>query len=201
MGALLPRVDVIEPGDDEAPPRNGETPEEFVLRLSLAKAQNVARKSAQTVVVGADTSVVLDGDILGKPAGAGEARDMLGRLRGRTHRVVTGVAVVDSDSRQTVLTATSTDVTMREYSSAEMESYVTSGGPFDKAGGYAVQDPSFHPATRVEGCYLNVVGLPLCEVVALLGDLGVSAKLRPDWEPPEPCRDCPLSPGPEVRRP
>ena len=79
---------------------------------------------------------------------------------------------------------------MRRYSDAEVAAYVASGEPFDKAGGYAVQDPVFRPAEAVEGCYLNVVGLPLCEVARLLERLGVTPRLNPDWRIPEECVSC-----------
>ena len=201
MAALLPPVDVVDSTGEETPPRNGEAPEEFVLRLSLAKARGAANGSGPAILLGADTMIVLDGQMLGKPTGPTEATSMLGRLRGRTHRVVTGVTALDSESGQWLGSTRSTDVTFRDYSDAELAAYVTSGEPFDKAGGYAIQDPLFDPATAVEGCYLNVVGLPLCEVVTLLAKLGVDAHLAADWRPPKVCQDCPLDRRVEVRRP
>ena len=192
VGALVPPVHQIDWNGEETPPRNGETPEEFVLRLSLAKARGGADRSGPATVLGADTVVVLDAKILGKPTGSTDATGMLGRLRGRTHRVMTGVTILDSESGRWVASARSTDVTFREYSDAEVAAYVASGKSFDKAGGYAVQDRLFAPAVNVEGCYLNVVGLPLCEVVTLLAELGVAATLEARWRPPDSCRECPL---------
>jgi len=112
--------------------------------------------------------------------------------------VVTGVTAMDSESEATLGETRSTDVTMRRYSYEELEAYVASGDPMDKAGAYAVQAVSFRPADRVQGCYLNVVGLPLCDVVGLLAKLGADARLRPDWRPPDECLDCPLRLANEV---
>ena len=195
VGAFDAHVDLVAPAGDESGPLNGEAPEQFVLRLSLAKAQEVAEQVHPAIVLGADTAVVVDGDILGKPASAVEARAMLGRLRGRSHRVVTGVTALDSESGVWAASSTSTDVTMRRYSDAEVEAYIGTGEPLDKAGSYAVQDHRFHPVEAVDGCYLNVVGLPLCEATTLLAQLGASPRIRPEWRPPEQCRDCPLQRG------
>ena len=124
------------------------------------------------VVVGGDTVVVADGRILGKPADADEARAMLRTLRGREHQVITGVCLLDLASRRITTEAVETRVWMRDYSDDEIERYVRSGSPLDKAGAYGIQDESFHPADRIEGCYLNVVGLPLCAVARGLRTLG-----------------------------
>lgn len=190
--------DVVAADIEEGAPTAGEAPEEFVLRLSGAKAAGVAGRVRHAIVLAADTVVALDGEVLGKPADNAAATAMLHRLRGRPHRVVTGVTALDVESGQRLQTSKSTDVTMRRYSDAEVEDYVSSGEPLDKAGGYAVQDSSFLPAERVDGCYLNVVGLPMCEAVELLAGLGARIEIRRDWRPPEQCRDCPL--GPEARR-
>ena len=122
-------------------------------------------------MIGADTSVVLEGEILGKPEDEAEARTMLTALRGRSHRVVTGVTV--SCDGMSASSVTSSDVAMREYTDAEMERYIESGEPFDKAGGYAIQDREFAPVSGLTGCYLNVVGFPLCEVMRLMSEVGV----------------------------
>ena len=148
-----------------------------------------------------DTVVVMDGEILGKPAGAEDATRMLRQLRGRSHSVVSGVTALDGASGRWLASARESRVTMREYSDQELAAYVASGGPFDKAGAYAVQDVDFHPASHVEGCYLNVVGLPLCEVATLLARLPTQARLRSDWTPPTQCVDCPLSQRTEVVSP
>jgi septum formation protein len=132
----------------------------------------VENQSAYEVILAADTLVVLDGAVLGKPAEAGAARTMLSRLRGRSHQVLTGVLLRAAGARQWGAVV-STSVGMRDYVELEIDAYVARGEPFDKAGGYAIQDARFRPVERVTGCYLNVVGLPLCAVAAGLAALGV----------------------------
>ena len=189
--ALAQRVDLATPRINEDRPRAGESPERYVVRQSMAKAQDVALEADGAIVLGADTAVVIDGMVLLKPDGPRDAARMLRWLRGVIHRVVTGVAVLDVRSGRWLTSATSSEVTMRRYSDAEVAAYVASGEPFDKAGGYAVQDPVFRPAEAVEGCYLNVIGLPICEVIVLLERLGVTPRLKPDWRIPEECVSCP----------
>jgi MAF protein len=198
MAALDTSVEVARPHGDEGSPRPDETPGEYVSRLALEKARSVAQRQPQAVVLGADTTVVIDGEVLEKPADAAEATRMLKALRGRPHTVVTGVAVVDGRTGRWLSATRSTEVLMRRYSDEEIAAYVASGEPMDKAGAYAVQDERFHPAEDVAGCYLNVVGFPLCEVVRLLDRLGATVRLRQGWQPPEECRDCPLRTRQEV---
>ena len=192
IAALDLSVELITPSDEEEKQHDGEVPREFVTRQALAKARNVARQASHRTILAADTVVVLDGEVLGKPAGDAEAIQMLRKLRDRVHTVITGVVVLDAGSGGWNPVAKTTDVVMRNYSDEEIAAYVASGEPLDKAGGYAVQDHGFHPALEVRGCYLNVVGLPLCEVVALLQRCGIPARLQPDQRAPEECRDCPL---------
>jgi len=201
IAAFAPSVEAISPTGEEGPPRAGEPAEEFVQRLSLAKAEQVAKTARGSIVLGADTAVVLDDQIIGKPGSAWEATAILGRLRGRTHRVVTGVTALDVESGRRLTSATTSKVAMRRYSDAEVSAYVGSGEPFDKAGAYAVQDALFHPAEGVAGCYLNVVGLPLCQVASLLRRLGAAVQTRPGWQPPVQCVDCPLRGKSEVSPP
>ncbi len=125
-------------------------------------------------IVGADTAVVDGSDILGKPADAAEAAAMLRRLRGRSHTVMTGVAVLDTATGRLETAVERTTVVMRAYSDAEIAAYVASGDPMDKAGAYAIQNRAFAPVARIEGCYANVVGLPLCTLACLLRALGAS---------------------------
>jgi MAF protein len=141
----------------------------------LAKAGAITAESDE-VIVAADTLVVVDGAVLGKPASADEANAMLLALRGRVHHVITGVALERGSDRLQWGGVVTTRVVMRGYTDAEVADYVKRGEPFDKAGGYAVQDQRFAPVERVEGCYLNVVGLPLCAVSAGLTALGTSVK-------------------------
>ncbi|MBI4336612.1 MAG: septum formation protein Maf [Chloroflexi bacterium] len=174
----------------EAPREDGETPEAYASRLALQKAQQVAARIGQGLVLGADTVVVLDDQVLGKPHSPQEAQDMLKALAGRTHRVITAVAVGNAATGGWRMAHQVTQVTMRPYTVQEMDAYIGAGGPFDKAGGYAVQDPVFRPVERVEGCYLNVVGLPLCTVADLMQQFGLRPRPQPGWEPPGNCPAC-----------
>ena len=191
--ALDVPVEIRVPPEDEGRPHEGEPPERFVTRVALDKARSVNGEFGDATVLSADTVVVLDRDVLGKPANKGDARRVLERLRGRDHAVVTGVVALDTRSGRWLSTTKSTGVTMRQLSDREITAYVASGEPLDKAGGYAVQDEVLRPASAINGCYLNVVGLPLCEVVTLLDRLSVRVRLRSDWRPPERCEDCPLT--------
>jgi MAF protein len=143
----------------------------------------VADAAPDEVVLGADTLVVADGATLGKPSTATEARAMLEQLRGRPHTVITGVALRANAGREWGA-AVSTLVHMRGYADTEVERYVERGEPFDKAGGYAVQDAEFRPVERLEGCYLNVVGLPLCAVARGLEALGKRVQGPRECVPP-----------------
>lgn len=154
--------------------RPGENPVAYVTRLAREKAQAVfarlgAEQQRQGVVLGADTTVVApSGEILGKPADAADAARMLRLLAGATHEVITGIAVV---SRGRVETAAEvTHVTMLTVSDEEIAAYVSTGEPMDKAGGYAIQGYAARWIPRIQGCYFNVVGLPLALVCGMLSD-------------------------------
>lgn len=165
--------------------RLGEPPTAEVRRLATAKA--LAQEAREgDVAIAADTLVVLGETVLGKPATPEQASDMLRRLRGREHRVVTGVALINhgdvcSDVRVT-------RVVMREYSDEEIAAYVATGEPLDKAGGYAIQDPILRPAQWVDGCYCNVVGLPAGLLVSMLRSTGYPVG---DVRPLAQCAGCP----------
>jgi septum formation protein len=152
---------------DESP-RTGENPGDYVERLAVAKARAVAEPGLLTL--GADTTVVVDGEMLGKPADRGTALGMLQRLSGRTHQVVTGVAVTDT-RRERSLRVT-VDVSFREISSEEASAYWDTGEPVDKAGGYGIQGIGGIFAQSINGSYSAVVGLPLTETEALLREFG-----------------------------
>ncbi len=127
------------------------------------------------IIVGADTVVALDGESLGKPQSADEARTMLQRLRGRNHYVHTAVAAVrfaGASPQAACCVVNSTIVTMRAYSDAEIENYVSSGSPMDKAGAYAIQDKRFSPVESLAGCPAGVMGLPAADLLRLLSELG-----------------------------
>jgi septum formation protein len=152
---------VQESGVDEHIP-DGIAPEEVVRRLSLEKASRVAERLHDGIVIGADTIVVLDGKILGKPSSKGEAISMLSQLGGKTHTVFTGFALIDVESQKSYVDYEKTEVTFRRLSNEEIESYVESGSPMDKAGAYGIQD-DFGAVfvERINGCFYTVVGFPL----------------------------------------
>jgi septum formation protein len=165
--------------------RSGEDAIRFATRLAREKAQQVfaqRQSSAEpTLVLGADTVVVCDGEILGKPVDAADATRMLLLLSGRTHHVVTGVAVVGG-AQVVEVAAEVTQVTMRTLSPQEIADYVASGEPMDKAGAYAIQGYAARWIPRISGCYFNVVGLPLALVASLLE--GVGPRLASQTVPP-----------------
>ncbi len=151
----------ISTNTDEARVANESAPV-MVERLSRLKALAAHQQFPDALIVAADTDVELDGNILGKPRDADDARAMLNALRNRAHNVFTGLTLADNDARETELVHSR--VLMRDYSDAEMDAYIASGDPFDKAAGYAVQHEGFRPVARVEGCFANVMGLPLCRL-------------------------------------
>ncbi len=127
------------------------------------------------LVITADTTVILDGAILGKPLNELHARELLLALRGRWHYVVTGIAVSQKiDGKHRILGSSCiTPVLMRRYSEAEINAYIATADPMDKAGAYGIQNPAFQPTARIDGCYWNVVGLPICALVDLLAEFDV----------------------------
>jgi len=163
---------VLSSAVDESP-HPGETPAALVQRLANAKADLVtARAVGPAIVLGADTVVVLDDKILGKPRSTEEAHHMLQQLSGRTHSVLTGVALIrlpDGERRQFT---ESTLVHFRPITAEELSSYLATEEPFDKAGSYAIQGQAGRYIPRIEGCYFNVVGLPLSRVLTELQTLG-----------------------------
>lgn len=152
----------------------GETPEQHVLRLSKAKAADVSRLHPNRWILGADTIVVLDGVILGKPAGEDEAEEMLSKLSGRRHVVFTSYTLYNTDepfrNRSRYVRSV---VSIKRMTRSEIKNYVQTGEPLDKAGAYAVQGLGAAIVKRIEGSYTNVVGLPLCEVMEDLRELGI----------------------------
>lgn len=150
-----------------------ETPETHVKRLSSDKAMEVARRPEQSGrwFIGSDTVVVRDGIILGKPRDAAEATAMLTSLSGRSHRVISGYAIHDRKEDRTLSAAIATRVFFKELTIREIEGYIATGEPFDKAGSYAIQGIGSFMVPKIEGSYTNVVGLPLCEVIAALEEL------------------------------
>ena len=165
---------VISSAVDETP-FPGEPAQDHVLRLANAKAELVAARAVgPAIVIAADTIVLLEGHILGKPRSSDEARHMLEKLSGRTHSVLTGVALIrlpDAESRTFVET---TQVHFARLSSEEISRYLATGEPHDKAGAYAIQGRAGRYIPRIEGCFFNVVGLPLARLQHALTELGWS---------------------------
>lgn len=183
---------VVSSADVDESLHENETPAEYVLRLAEKKARAIQVDAGQ-IVLGSDTTVVDGVDILGKPADESDAIAMLTRLRGRTHQVYTGVALLRMSDGLLLKDLCITDVPMRDYSDNEIRAYVATGDPLDKAGAYAIQHPEFQPVASVYGCYTSVMGLPLCHVTRMLSELGIETKS----DVPEGCQQlldyrCPL---------
>lgn len=178
LGAAGLVFDVSRPDINETP-HPGERGDDYVVRLSRDKALAIPAPGAARLVLTADTTVEIDGEIVGKPADAAEAWAILRRLRGRTHHVHTGISVRDGPTGQVETTLTTTGVVMRAYADEEIAAYIASGDPFDKAGAYAIQHPVFRPVERLEGCHTNVMGLPLCTACAMLARHGLHVPQPP----------------------
>ena len=155
------------------------TPVQAIQQIARQKATAVAGADrSETVVIGADTAVILGSGILGKPSDREDALRMLRQLRGQTHQVVTGLAIVENPSGKCAVSQVTTAVSMCAYTDREMEEYVSSGEPDDKAGAYAIQGAGGKLVESIRGCFLNVVGLPLCELSRML--LAVGFESLPD---------------------
>jgi len=175
---LLAQIGVtcqVLPVDLDESPEPGESAEHYVRRLALDKARaalTLLGKAEGTLILAADTAVVIDADILGKPRDAADAAAMLRRLSGREHRVLSGVALIGADGRETGALSESR-VRMRRLFDAEMAAYWATGEPADKAGGYAIQGRAAIFVEALSGSYSGVMGLPLFETAALLAAAGV----------------------------
>ena len=190
-------------GVDESQ-RPGEAPGPYVLRLAESKARACAVSAhADLTILAADTAVADGKAILGKPKDMAEAAAMLKQLRGRTHQVYTGIAVMRMSDGNLVTDLCVTEVPMRAYSDEEIDAYVATGDPLDKAGAYAIQNPKFHPVPfgnrdnhveNMAGCYASVMGLPLCHLTRSLQRL----EIAPRNDVPAECQSslkytCPIS--------
>jgi septum formation protein len=179
---LLARAGIafeVLPADIDESARDGEEPAAFALRLARAKAHAVATRvgaAPRRVVLGADTIVVVDGDVLGKPTDPEDAVRLLGRLVGREHCVLTAVAVLASDRAAHAATCVvASQVVMRSAREDEIRRYVATGEPLDKAGAYAAQGEGRRFIERIDGSETNVIGLPMDETLALLRESGLRA--------------------------
>jgi septum formation protein len=164
--------DVIPSHVEEEDFVQGEHPKDHVIRLSEAKALDVGRRHPGHWVIAADTIVYIDGIILGKPRNGDQAMDMLRRLSGQEHQVLTGFSIHCVGRRKGERQAVQTAVRMKSLTEAEIAWYIQTGEPFDKAGGYAIQGIGSFMVESIRGSYTNVVGLPLCEVIEVLSRLG-----------------------------
>lgn len=175
---LLQQIGVkfrVEVADIDETPLSAETPAAYVARLALGKAQKVAANNPGCVVLGSDTTVVLDNEILGKPENDADARRILATLAGRCHQVMTAVALVrdDQQRQQTVIT----QVHFAALTAAQIAAYVATGEPADKAGAYGIQGLGAVLVDAIDGSYSNVVGLPLTETAAMLQEFNI-----PIWD-------------------
>ena len=170
----------IMPADVDESSLKDEGAREYVLRIAEHKARSVCESAPPgSLVVAADTTVVDPlGSILAKPIHEQEAYEMLDRLRGRIHQVLTAVVVIRAPQGSIEREICATNVRMRSYSDDEIQAYIASGDPFDKAGGYAIQHAEFHPVEAITGCYANVVGLPICTLSRLLESFGIETKVQ-----------------------
>jgi septum formation protein len=178
--ALLRQVGLdfeIVPSDLEELPLEGEPPAAAAEALALEKAQQVASQRTEGLVIGADTVVVVDGQILGKPRDPEDAKAMLRLLSGREHQVITGIAVVDAATGRARSDGVATSVMFAPLSDEIIARYVATGEPLDKAGAYAIQGFGALLIEGLRGCYYNVVGLPIRRLAELLGEFGYDAFL------------------------
>jgi septum formation protein len=185
----------VKPAFHQEEQSTAESALEYVQRMSTEKAAAVIQTIKEdALVLAADTIVVFEDEILGKPESPQMAEDFLVRLRGKNHLVHTALFIQDSTTGKAVKELCTSQVEMRSYSLNEIRSYVTSGDPMDKAGGYAVQHHGFHPVTHFQGCFANVMGLPLCHVVRAMRNF----EMVPPVDVPFTCQknlsyDCPVS--------
>lgn len=172
---------IVVVADVDESPLPSETPTGLAMRLAATKARAVSARlphdGGARLVVAADTVVALGATLLGKPADDAEALSMLTLLRGRTHEVHTAVSVLDAVTGEQQTEVNTTQVAMRPYTDAEMATYVATGDPLDKAGGYAIQHPDFAPVTGLIGCLAGVIGLPLGDLCELLRPYGITPPL------------------------
>lgn len=167
--------EVIPSNYEESPELRGD-PIELVVFLSFQKAQDVASKHEDTLVIGADTIVVLNDQILGKPSSRGGAQEMLSRLSGKKHSVFTAFTIIDTVSQKVTSRVVESQVKFKQLSQREIDTYIETGEPFDKAGGYGVQGIGAVLIEKIDGDYFNVVGLPLTTLADELRKFGIEVK-------------------------
>jgi MAF protein len=163
----------VRPADIDETPQEGESARAYVQRIALTKGRKMSGSAGfKELIVAADTTVAVDDEIIGKPKNAEEARQILLKLRGRVHFVHTAIVVIAPSKGLIERELCTTRVRMRRYTDEEIEAYIRSGDPMDKAGAYAIQNDSFHPVDQLKGCYASVMGLPLCHLERVLRRMG-----------------------------
>jgi len=191
---LFGRGFAVHPADVDETLLFGEAPGVYVSRLAEKKALAAAALSLPTSLILASDTTVADGNqILGKPADEAEAFEMLTRLRNRSHQVYTAICLYAPTQEKMVMELCVSNVPMRSYSNEEIEVYIRSGDPMDKAGGYAIQNKDFHPVEEFRGCFASVMGLPLCHLTRAFRKFGEEIKI----DVPIACQnhlnyDCPI---------
>jgi len=166
----------VIPSHVEEDNEHGYAPEKFALDMAKKKAENVYAKIKNGWVLGADTIVVVEEDILGKPKDYKDAKDMLAKLSGREHTVITGFCILRPSGKISHMESVRSKVIIRELTEEEINAYLDTKEPFDKAGAYAVQGIGAFMIKSISGSYTNVVGLPLCEVILALKKIGALGK-------------------------
>lgn len=186
---------IVRAVDIDETPLENEDPQAYVCRLAAGKAEAAAAHAGNgSIILAADTTVVHQGEIMGKPADAAEADAMLRRLRNQPHQVCSAFALVSSSEIKKQADLCVSQVPMRNYSDEEIAAYVESGDPLDKAGAYGIQNRDFHPVEGFKGCFANVMGLPLCHLARSLRQFGLTT----DVDIAAACREnlkyeCPIS--------
>jgi septum formation protein len=163
----------IDPADVDERVLPNEVPEGYAVRVALDKARLAASRAVAGIVIAADTIVVVDDEILGKPVNASDAERMLRMLSGKVHRVITGLAVMDAATGMTLTRTSITHVWFRRLAPQEIASYIATGEPLDKSGAYGIQERGALLVDKIDGCYFNVVGLPLSLLGELLRGFGI----------------------------
>jgi len=164
----------VEPSNYEEDMHSELEPHEFARKISLEKAEAVASKHKNAIVIAADTIIVFGSKILGKPHTENEARKMLETINGKSHSVITGFSIIDTGKNKTLSKSVETKIYIRKLTLAEIDAYVSSKEPLDKAGAYAIQGLGAVIVEKIEGDYFNVVGLPLSALTEALKEFGIN---------------------------
>ncbi|MEK6777778.1 MAG: Maf family protein [bacterium] len=163
----------VVPSSVEEEHQDGLSPPEIARTLAIEKAADVAARFTSVIVIGADTIVVLEGEILGKPGDPEEAFRILRKLSGKSHEVITALALIETESGRTITGEETTRVFFKELTDQEISAYISTGEPMDKAGAYGIQGKGILFIPRIEGCYTNVVGLPMMKLADMLREFGI----------------------------